>query len=83
MTLTTDTLHLVSSLDLVDEATAAVNDGQSVERRTWTDDGQTHELLYFAEAGRAAICGGGKSEWTDATSADDAIARYEAGEMVN
>ena len=41
------------------------------------------EMLFIPSVQRAGLCFGGDSEWTDATSAEDAISRYNADEMAN
>jgi hypothetical protein len=41
------------------------------------------KLLYVPNAGRAGICRGGDSQWTDAVSAEDAVRRCNDDEMVN
>ena len=83
-TITADNLHTITALDLNEEATEAVANGQPVEHAQYHNE-ETDlrlEVVYFPEAGRAGVCAGGDSEWTDADSAEDAIDRYEADEMV-
>lgn len=41
------------------------------------------KLLYLPNARRAGLCFGGDSEWTDASSAQNAIDRYNQYEMSN
>jgi hypothetical protein len=40
-------------------------------------------LLYVPECKRAGIAWGGPAEWTDCTSADDAVRRFLTGEMID
>ncbi len=43
------------------------------------------EVVWFPESGRAGVAWGGGADWTDASSADDALRRYfgvDGAEMV-
>lgn len=83
--LTADNLHLVSALDLRNEAAAAIAEGRPAELCSWMGGGDSEGgiLVWFADAERAGIVTDGESEWTDATSPEQAVDRYESGEMVN
>lgn len=53
-----------------------------------TVSNQRYQVVFNPESGRAGIvfCGSGSSgatEWTDATSAEDAMRRFHDGEMAN
>ena len=39
------------------------------------------EIVYFPETGRAAVASGSDAQWTDASSAADALRRYLNDEM--
>lgn len=38
----------------------------------------TGTLVYIPSIGRGAVCEGGNSEWSDADSAEDLLARYQS-----
>ena len=41
------------------------------------------EILYIPSKGRAGVFSGGNSDWTDCTSAQDALERFFDNKMVN
>ena len=73
----------LSSLDLRAERDEAVARGEEVEVVRWTQGGNTCETLYLPAQGRAGVCTGGDSDWTDASSAADAIVRLLTDRMVS
>lgn len=80
--------HELNSIDLQVEVLKAK--GEEVEcfqlcseRADGQYDHNEGELLYIPSAGRAGIARGADAQWTDATSAQDAIDRYNNDEMAN
>lgn len=51
------------------------------ERENGQYDRNAGEMLWVPGLNRAGIFRGADSQWTDATSAQDALDRYNAGEM--
>lgn len=82
--LTVNELHFT---DLIDEATASHEWCRTIEcYNLITENGQglidsVGQMIYFPDINRAAICLGGDSQWTDATSIKDAIRRYNEDDM--
>lgn len=50
-------------------------------RSSETVDTDAIEIVYFPETGRAGVASGSDAEWTDASSAADALRRYLNNDM--
>jgi hypothetical protein len=66
----------ISANDLRGEA--AVLDSQGIDFEYWKGHGapNTVEVLFVPSELRAGVCAGGLSDWTNASSAEDALRRY-------
>jgi hypothetical protein len=84
-----DDLKTVSAIDLTLEAETLEAQGVSYEFHALTTEDangfmvRAGEMMFVPSAGRAGICLGADSQWTDASSAEDAVCRYNEDEMVN
>ena len=74
----------ISVCDLREEAKKL-----DAEKTTWeywragAYNTQAIQVLYIPSAGRAGIFSGGDSDWTDCTSAQDALQRFFDNTLVN
>jgi hypothetical protein len=82
--------HQFTACDLLVEAEAAQARGEKVECYNLCAEKQgglynynEGQLLFLPECDRAGIFRGAESQWTDANSAQDALDRYNKGEMAN
>lgn len=66
------------SIDLREEAAAGECD---CLRSSETVGADKIEIVYFPETGRAGVASGAHAEWTDASSAADALRRYLNNDM--
>ena len=66
------------SIDLRTEASKGECD---CLRSSWTVGTEAIEIVYFPETGRAGVASGSDAEWTDASSAADALRRYLNDDM--
>lgn len=85
-TIDTDAEHM--PCDLADEY-RDLAEGTEIEvysviwyLRSETGDAEHGTVLYLPAIGRAGVCDGACSSWTDCTDADDAVRRYLTGRMV-
>lgn len=72
-----------SELTAVDLSIEFENNPQGATAYKCSIGGQAAEMLFYEDAGRAGIFTGGDSDWTDASSAEDAVERFNNDEMVN
>lgn len=79
-TLTQITGSLLKSSDLRKEA-KRVGVFRECYRSSETVGADAIEIVYFPEIGRAGVASGSGTEWTDASSAADALRRYLNDDM--
>ena len=81
----TETLANIKATELssIDLRTVAEGDpGAQCFLAAQTVGGNRVEVVFFADMNRAGVAAGADAEWTDCTSAEDALRRFLAGEMV-
>ena len=66
------------SIDLRDEASKGECD---CLRSSWTIAGHAIEIVFFPETNRAGVAAGSDAQWTDASSAADALRRFLNNDM--
>ena len=78
-----ETLTQVQPSDLrsIDLRKEAVTGECDCLRSSETVGADAIELVYFPEIGRAGVASGSDAEWTDASSAADALRRYLNNDM--
>jgi len=77
-TLTQISPDTLTSIDLREEAATGECD---CLRSSETVGADAIEIVYFPETGRAGVASGSDAEWTDASSAADALRRYLNDDM--
>ena len=77
------TLTQISQTELrsIDLRTEASKGECDCLRSSWTVGADAIEIVYFPETGRAGVASGSHAEWTDASSAADALRRYLNDDM--
>ena len=77
------TLTQISPADLrsIDLRTEASKGECDCLRSSWTVGNDAIEIVYFPETGRAGVAAGSDAQWTDASSAADALRRFLNDDM--
>lgn len=84
-TITFSNIEIIKPLDMAKAAKEALEEGMHVEYLETAGNEFPDQTLYVlcVDGSRFGLCLNGDSLWTDADDLEDAIRRYETGEMIS